>query len=182
MQRNCNGVGSSKPDRQNRRKKEYFFGSFSNSSGHKIFIISWSFSSKKRNRFINQFLFENGTKEDKLVLAGPRDTSNKYEKFLCSLIPENEKRIIWTGMLKGDQWGALHSANALILPSHQENYGMVVAESLRWNPCFYYNKVNLWREIEEFGAGFVSEDNQQGINNLLSSWNKNEHSSMKENA
>ena len=31
-------------------------------------------------------------------------------------------------------------------------------------------------------AGFVSEDNQQGINNLLSSWNKNEHSSMKENA
>ena len=137
---------------------------------------------QKRNRFINQFVFENGTKEDKLVLAGPRDTSNKYEKFLRSLIPENEKRIIWTGMLKGDQSGVHYILPILILPSHQENYGMV-AESLSvGTPVFITNKVNLWREIEEFGAGFVSEDNQRGINNLLSSWNKNEHSSMKENA
>ena len=63
-----------------------------------------------------------------------------------------------------------------------ENYGMVVAESLSvGTPVFITNKVNLWREVEKFGAGFVSEDNQQGINNLYQ-LEQNEHSSMKENS
>ena len=46
-------------------------------------------------------------------------------------------------------------------------------------PVFITNKTIYGEGVGEFGAGFVSEDNQQGINNLLSSWNKNEHSSMK---
>ena len=178
------GLGVANPIGKIDEERNIFLEDFSILRGTKFLLYLGRFHPKKGiDLLINSFL-KKAQKEDKLVLAGPRDISNKYEKFLCSLIPENEKRIIWTGMLKGDQkWGALHSANALILPSHQENYGMVVAESLSvGTPVFITNKVNLWREVEEFGAGFVSEDNQQGINNLLSSWSKDEHSSMKENA
>ena len=44
--------------------------------------------------------------------------------------------------------GALHAADALILPSHQENYGMVVAEACSvGTPVFITNKMSLYREI-----------------------------------
>ena len=37
--------------------------------------------------------------------------------------------------------GALHSADALILPSHQENYGMVVAEACSvGTPVIHYQQ------------------------------------------
>ena len=36
-------------------------------------------------------------------------------------------------MLEGDlKWGALRAADGLILPSHQENYGMVVQRLVLW--------------------------------------------------
>jgi len=35
------------------------------------------------------------------------------------------------------KWGALRAADSLILPSHQENFGMVIAEALiGGNSCF----------------------------------------------
>ena len=38
---------------------------------------------------------------------------------------------IFTDMPGDDiKWGAFHIADAFILPSHQETYGMVVAEAL----------------------------------------------------
>ena len=40
-------------------------------------------------------------------------------------------RITWTGMLAGDlKWGAFHASDAFCLPSHQENFGIAVAEAL----------------------------------------------------
>jgi len=40
-------------------------------------------------------------------------------------------RITWPGMLSGDlKWGAFRAAELFCLPSHQENFGIVVAEAL----------------------------------------------------
>ena len=40
-------------------------------------------------------------------------------------------RVTWPGMLRGDmKWGAFYAAEAFILPSHQENFGIAVAEAL----------------------------------------------------
>jgi glycosyltransferase involved in cell wall biosynthesis len=34
-------------------------------------------------------------------------------------------------MLSGDlKWGAFHAAEAFVLPSHQENFGIAVAEAM----------------------------------------------------
>ena len=81
-------------------------------------------------------------------------------------------RITWPGMLQGDlKWGAFYAAEVFVLPSHQENFGLVVAEALACGkPVLISNKVNIWGEIKEEGAGLVSDDTQAGTDELLNHW------------
>lgn len=81
-------------------------------------------------------------------------------------------RVTFTGMLRGPmKWGAFDAADAFVLPSHQENFGIVVAEALTSGvPVLTTNKVNTWREVAEEGAGIVHEDTPQGTYRLLSDW------------
>jgi glycosyltransferase involved in cell wall biosynthesis len=73
-------------------------------------------------------------------------------------------RITWTGMIRGAmKWGALRAAEVFVLPSHQENFGVVVAEALAAStPALISDKVNIWREIQADGAGIVAEDTLSG--------------------
>lgn len=73
-------------------------------------------------------------------------------------------RITWPGMLQSEmKWGAFYAAEVFCLPSHQENFGIVVAEALACGkPVLISNKVNIWREIEADGAGFVEDDTLAG--------------------
>jgi glycosyltransferase involved in cell wall biosynthesis len=50
------------------------------------------------------------------------------------------------------KWGVLRSAEAFILPSHQENFGTAVTEALAaGTPVLISNKVNIGPEIEDDG-------------------------------
>ena len=75
-------------------------------------------------------------------------------------------------MLQGDmKWGAFHAAEVFCLPSHHENFGIVVAEALACGkPVLISNKVNIWREIEADGAGFVADDTLDGTVTNLKRW------------
>ena len=108
----------------------------------------------------------------RLVFAGPDQTG-----LVSGLRALGEQlgiadRIVWTGMLTGDlKWGMLHLAEAFVLPSHQENFGIAVAEALACGtPVLISNKVNIWREIEQDGAGLVDEDDEAGTTRLLQKW------------
>ena len=69
------------------------------------------------------------------------------------------------------KWGALRSAEVFVLPSHQENFGVVVSEALAAGvPALISNKVNIWREIKADGAGMVGEDTLEGTCGLLQSF------------
>ena len=83
-----------------------------------------------------------------------------------------DKNFLWLGHISGDvKWGAFNIADFFILPSHSENFGIVVAESLSQStPVLTTNKVNIWREIDKYNAGFVSDDTQEGISNSLKSY------------
>ena len=107
-----------------------------------------------------------------LVMAGPDQAG-----WVASLQAQASKlgvadRISWPGMLQGDlKWGAFYAAEVFCLPSHQENFGIVVAEALACGkPVLISNKVNIWREIEEDRAGFVAPDTVDGILSLFNKW------------
>ena len=81
-------------------------------------------------------------------------------------------RITWPGMLQGDlKWGAFYASEAFVLPSHQENFGIAVAEALGCGlPVLISNKVNIWREIQSDGAGIVNSDTLEGTEQTLLQW------------
>jgi glycosyltransferase involved in cell wall biosynthesis len=99
-----------------------------------------------------------------LVMAGPADHAYGAEmKELAGKLGIGT-RVTWTGMITGDlKWGSLRAADAFILPSHQENFGVSVVEALACGvPVLISNKVNIWREIEEDNAGLVENDDLGG--------------------
>lgn len=101
-----------------------------------------------------------------LVLAGPGD----QEAFAVAIRERwPQTRIHWLGPVSGDvKWGALRGAQALILPSHQENFGLVVAEALALGtPALLTRQINIWREVVESGAGFAEADTPTGARALL---------------
>ena len=109
-----------------------------------------------------------------LVLAGPcaDDEYVRQLKQLAAKATNDDGSVTFTGMLSGDQkWGAFAAADAFLLPSHQENFGIAVAEALACGtPVLISNQVNIWREIEAAAAGYVENDDLIGTARLLERW------------
>lgn len=109
-----------------------------------------------------------------LVMAGPdsvgwmKDLKKQAEDLGLST------RIHWPGMLHGDvKWGAFASAEAFVLPSHQENFGVVVAEAMACaKPVLITKKVNIWSEVVASNAGFAEEDTVEGVHTMLDTFLK----------
>ena len=107
-----------------------------------------------------------------LVMAGPGEGA-----FAARIKARAEQlgiagQVTWPGMLSGAlKWGAFHAAEVFVLPSHQENFGISVAEALACGkPVLISNKINIWREIAEDGAGLVEDDDLAGTIALLDRW------------
>jgi glycosyltransferase involved in cell wall biosynthesis len=104
-----------------------------------------------------------------LVMAGPDQIgwSEDLQRQARSLGIGN--RVLWPGMLTGEiKWGAYHAAEAFILPSHSENFGIVVAEALACGcPVIITNQVNIWREINAARAGLVCADEADSLQHTL---------------
>lgn len=107
-----------------------------------------------------------------LVMAGPHDHAYGREMQALASRLGLAGRITWTGMLGGElKWGAFHAADAFVLTSHQENFGIAVVEALACGvPVLISNQVNIWREILQGGAGFVEADDVAGARRLLEQW------------
>jgi glycosyltransferase involved in cell wall biosynthesis len=99
-----------------------------------------------------------------LVMAGPDEEGLQPKLEAQARRLGISDRVHWTGMLQGDlKWGALRAAEALVLPSHQENFGVVVVEALAAElPVLISDKVNIWPDLEKEGAGIVNPDTAEG--------------------
>jgi glycosyltransferase involved in cell wall biosynthesis len=107
-----------------------------------------------------------------LVMAGPDQQGWSEDLKQMARSAGVEERIHWPGMVTGDaKWGAFHASEAFILPSHQENFGIAVAESLSCGkPVLLADKVNIADDIAKDGAGYMEPDTAEGTLRLLERW------------
>jgi glycosyltransferase involved in cell wall biosynthesis len=107
-----------------------------------------------------------------LVMAGPDQIGWQAELKAMAKGRGIEERIVFTGMLAGEmKRGALGAAEALLLPSHQENFGMAVVEALAVSlPVLISDRINIADEIEADRAGYVAADDQTGTRSLIEKW------------
>jgi glycosyltransferase involved in cell wall biosynthesis len=107
-----------------------------------------------------------------LVIAGPDQLG--WQAALQQRAAELgiAERITWAGMLSGDlKWGAFRCAELFCLPSHQENFGIVVAEALACGlPVAIAEPVNISAEVATASAGLVHVDNIAGTTAALRQW------------
>jgi len=154
--------------------RQVFFEAFPNLRGQRILLFLGRLHEKKGcDLLIEAFskIRTNSSEQVHLVMAGPCAQPD-YLRHLQQRAAASDGLISFPGMLTGEvKWGALSAAEAFVLPSHQENFGIAVAEALACGtPVLISNKVNIWREIETDGAGYVENDDLAGTSDLLARW------------
>jgi glycosyltransferase involved in cell wall biosynthesis len=109
--------------------------------------------------------------ELQLVLAGP-DGGMRASLIRQAASLGLSERVHVLGLLLGEiKWGALRRCELFCLPSHQENFGLVVAEALACSrPVLISTAVNLCCEVERAGAGLVQPDDLPSTVMALRRW------------
>jgi len=178
------GLGVGDPPGDKKDQVSNFHGKFPQTRGKDFLLYMGRIHPKKGLDLLFNAFAQQKRSNDLLVIAAPISENDAYYKTLRRDFKDIERQILWTDMLEGDlKWGALRAADSLILPSHQENYGMVVAEACSvGTPVLISNKVNLYHEILEYDAGYVENDTSSGVKLLLDHWTKGEVHKKSQNA
>jgi glycosyltransferase involved in cell wall biosynthesis len=160
--------------------REDFFERFAHLRGRPFLLYLGRLHPKKGCDLLIRALDNLGFPID-LLMAGP-SSDGFYQKKLQNAA--KSPFITFAGMLEGElKAGALASAAALILPSHQENFGLVVAEALSFGtPALISKRVNIAEDIESAGAGFVESDTLEGTQRLIERWLQFGNPSMRQAA
>jgi glycosyltransferase involved in cell wall biosynthesis len=165
-------LGTTDPPPACTQQTEAFFQAFPRLRGRRFLLFLSRIHPKKGiDLLIRAFASRTArtTPELDLVIAGPDllGLRAQYKKAVRELGLDD--RVIWTGMVQGDiKWGMIRAAEALILPSHQENFGIVVIEAMACGrPVLISNKVNLCDQVEASGSGIIATDDLAGTETLI---------------
>lgn len=166
--------GTSEPPQDAQRLRAAFLAAHPQLQGRRLLLFLGRLHEKKGcDLLIEAFARVAATDPElHLVLAGPDQTGWRDRLVRIAARAGLADRVDFPGMLAGDlKWGAFHAADAFVLPSHQENFGISVAEALGCGlPVLISDKVNIWREIEADGSGFVAPDTVDGTERNLRRW------------
>jgi glycosyltransferase involved in cell wall biosynthesis len=161
-------LGVQKSPADTRRSRERFLREFPHLRDRRFLLFLGRLHPKKGCDFLVRAMASMRPPID-LVFAGPiaNEQYGTQLKKSAEGLP-----ITFTGMLIGEtKIGALASAEALILPSHQENFGLVVAEALSvGTPALLSEQVNIAQDVAASGAGFVEPDTFPGTLRLIERW------------
>ena len=165
------GFGIAPPPRDAAAQLAAFHEKFPELTGKRLLLFLGRVHEKKGCEMLLR-AFARTHSDLHLIMAGPADDA--YAESLKRLAgePALAGRVTWTGMIQGDlKWGAFRAAEAFVLPSHQENFGISVVEALACErPVLISDKVNIWREITADGAGLSDDDTPEGTHRLLARW------------
>src|SRR5262249_45316917 len=119
--------GTAGPPGNMERHQAAFLEAFPELAGFRYLLFLSRIHPKKGcDLLIRAFAECAGDTDLHLVMAGPDQVGWGQELRAIADSFGVANRVHWTGMLKGPlKWGGLRCAEATILPSHQENFGIV---------------------------------------------------------
>ncbi len=166
--------GASRPPADGETLRAAFFTQFPEMQGKRIMLFLGRIHHKKGCDLLIQSFIKYATLDPglHLMMAGPDQqgwSASLQQEVAAAGLTE---RVHWPGMIKGEaKWGAFFAAEVFILPSHQENFGIAVAEALGCGlPVLLADKVNIAPEIAEDKAGLMEFDTQEGTDTLVRTW------------
>ncbi len=166
--------GTNRPEGNPEEQREAFFRAVPQLRGRRFLLFLSRIHQKKGCDLLLQAFAEVAAShpEVDLVMAGPDQVGLQAGLQAQAARLGIAPRVFWPGMLQGTaKYGAFRAAEAFCLPSHQENFGIVVAEALACGtPVLISNQVNIWREILQDGVGLVEPDTAEGTTRLLRRW------------
>lgn len=165
--------GSEMPTGDPQKQMQAFYDLCPNVRGKKFFLYLGRIHPKKGcDLLIDAFTAVASRWPDTdLVIAGP-DANMRQTLQARVEAARLSSRVHWPGLITGPaKWGAFYASDAFVLPSHQENFGIAVAEALGCSrPVLISDQVNIWPEIHADGAGIVEPDTLDGTKKLLERW------------
>ena len=107
--------------------------------------------------------------EWELLVVGPEEDQDYLRQIQQVLAAANATgKVRFTGLLEGAEKDAAYgAAEFFVLPSHTENFGIVIAEALALQLPVLTTHGTPWAEIETFGAGWHIELSQERLTTTL---------------
>ena len=168
------GYGTSAPPADAERQRDLFLERFPHLRGqHVMLFLSRIHPKKGVDLLIDAFAAVAANNPAlQLVIAGPDQLGQKAGLQQRAEALGIADRITWPGMLSGEiKWGAFRCAELFCLPSHQENFGIVVAEALACGlPVAIAEPVNIAADVAAAEAGIVHADTAAGTTAALRQW------------
>jgi glycosyltransferase involved in cell wall biosynthesis len=114
-----------------------------------------------------------------LTIAGDGD-KNYIDHLKASITdPIIMDKITWAGFYNDDKFDLLRRHHLLVLPSHDENFGNVVIESLSvGTPVLISENVGLADYVKQNNLGWICETNAGSVSEAINNINNNHHNDM----
>ncbi len=166
--------GINKPNFYKKTCIKKFYKKFPNLINKDFYLYLGRFHEKKGCEILIKSVkkMRENKKNIYVLMAGPESAyKNKMKNLSKSL--NLEENIFWSDIILNDlKWGAISASKAMVLSSHGENFGVSLVESLSCHrPVITTKKVNIFNEIRNSEAGFISNDNLKSFFKTLRKFN-----------
>ena len=103
-----------------------------------------------------------------LVIAGAGSAEyTKHLQYIISRMSPVERPKMVGAVLGGEKERLFANADVVVVPSHTENFGLVVAEALARAVPVIASKGTPWQRVEEIGCGLWVDNSPQSLANAI---------------
>jgi glycosyltransferase involved in cell wall biosynthesis len=155
-------LGADRPPKDRTDLRGQFLGLYPEFREKRLLLFMGRLHPKKRPHVLLDVLAAtcSHTPDVMLVYAGSGDANYIDEIKSRARDLRLSGSVRFLGHLSGEaKHAALAAADVFLLPSHQENFAIALAEALHAGvPAILTKRVNIWQEIVEAGAGIAVDD------------------------
>ncbi len=168
------GAGVAEPKQAIADRARHALDQFPELQGKRIWLFLGRLHPKKGLDLLLRAFAELAGRDASLHLLVVGEGAAPYVAAMRSLAQHLgiSERVTFAGPLYAERkWAAYRIAELFVLPSHQENFAIVVAEALACGlPVCISDRVNIWREIAGANAGLVCKDSEISLRESLAHW------------